>query len=88
MNVYVVSECEWREGGSVIGAAVDRERAEKVGDQSREHFDPVAGWTPWKEEVCPADGSCRWTRSALEADGTVNYVLYQEIVVVPLDGAD
>lgn len=87
MNVYVISDCEYREGATVIGAAVDRERAEKIADRPSDDS-RVVGWSPWKEDVSPSDGSCAWTRDALLADGKIHLSLYQEIVVVPLDGVD
>lgn len=89
VNVYVVSDCEYREGATVIGAAVEWDRAAWIADRPRgEGHDRVVGWSPWKEEVNAAEGSCWWLRDGLLADGTIHPSWYQEIVVVPLDGLD
>lgn len=84
--MYVVSSCWWRDGATVIGAAIDRAGAEQIADRHDEDDSRLAAWAPWKEDVNPAEGSCAWRRDALLADGTVHPSLYQEIVCVPLAG--
>lgn len=87
MNVYVVSLVWWRDGATVIGAGVDRADAETVADRyGLDDHDRVSGWTPWREEVSPSEGSCKWTRDAIGPNGTTHLSLSQEIVVVPLAG--
>jgi hypothetical protein len=88
MNVYVVSNCWWRDGATVIGAAVDRPGAEKIAERYDHDRSDTAGWAPWSEELDPAEGSCTWRRNALSADDRTHPSLYQEIVVVPLAGFD
>lgn len=83
-NVYVVSNCWWRDGATVIGAATDRAGAEQIADRTGDSA--PGGWSPWREAVEP-QGSCTWSRDALNADGTRHASLYQEIVCVPLAGA-
>jgi hypothetical protein len=87
VNVYVVSECEWYRESVVIGAATSRELAERVADRADRDGDLVEQWSPWKEDVNPGEGHCSWFRDALYGDGAPR-PLYQEIVVVPLDGSD
>lgn len=86
MNVYVVSNCHWREGSTVIGAAADRSRAERIADRYDHARSDVTGWSPWTEDIVPAEGSCTWRRDALDVDGGVHMSLFQEIVCMPLDG--
>lgn len=83
-NVYVVSNCWWREGSTVVGAATDRAGAEQIADRAEDSA--PGGWSPWRETVVP-EGSCTWSRDVLEADGSKNGSLYQEIVCVPLASA-
>lgn len=87
MNIYVISNCWWHDGSTVIGAATDRAGAEAIGDRYGEDDPPIATWAPWKEDVSPAYGSCTWRRDALLADGTIHPSLSQEIVCVPLAGS-
>jgi hypothetical protein len=80
--VYVVSNCWWRDGATVIGAATDLDGAEEIADRPDEFGDPVAGWSEWS-----ADGnSWTWRRDALHSDGSPHASLYQEIIRVPLAG--
>lgn len=85
MDVYVVSSCWWRDGATVIGAAVERRGAEAIADRAETDDHRLASWAPWKEEVLPINGQT-WRRDALMADGTTHSSLYQEIVCVPLAG--
>jgi hypothetical protein len=80
MDVYVVSNVWYREGATVIGAAVDLASAEEIA----ERLPPVAGaaWRPWGD--AEVDG--KRTRNALRADGVSAATFYQEIVRVPLAG--
>ena len=84
MNIYVISNCWWRDGSTVIGAATDRAGAEAIGDRYNDDRPRVAAWAPWKEDVSPSEGSCGWQRDALLADGTIHPSLSQEIVCLPL----
>jgi hypothetical protein len=84
MNIYVVSSCWWRDGATVIGAAVERADAERIAERAETDDHRLASWAPWKEEVSPSEGFCTWHRDALMADGTTHASLYQEIVCVPL----
>lgn len=87
MNIYVVSNCWWRDGSTVIGAGADRMSAEVIADRyPLDEHDGVTAWAPWKEDVDPAQGSCTWRRDALVDGGMIHLSLYQEIVVVPLAG--
>lgn len=85
--MYVVSSCWYRNGSTVIGAAMDRAGAKEIADRHDEDDSRLASWSPWKEEVSPAEGSGTWHRDALLADGTIHPSLYQEIVCVPLAGS-
>lgn len=88
MDVYVVSDCWWRDGASVIGASTDRAGAEEIADRRDRYDDPVAPWAPWKEDRSSAERVVAvWRRDALLADGTIHPSLYQEIVCVPLAGS-
>lgn len=89
-KIYVVSSCWWRDGATVIGAAMDRPGAEAIAD--RYENDPygyddaerrVTAWSPWQAES-RTDEPRSWRRDALLSDGTVHTSLYQEIVCVPL----
>lgn len=89
MDIYVVSNCWWRDGATVIGAAITRGDAEVIADRP-DTDEPVSAWDQWTaDDEWTADGeSKRWRRDALMADGTTHSSLYQEIIRLPLAGWD
>jgi hypothetical protein len=85
MDVYVVSNCWWREGQTVIGASTDEAGAIEIADRAehlKDEVPPAAGWKDWERG---AEGTLR--RDALNPDGTTHASLEQEIVCVPLAGS-
>lgn len=79
MDVYVVSNCWWREGSTVIGAGAELTDAEDIADRGTDDDPQFAGWSEWKES-----GPVR-RRDALTATG-MHPSLFQEIARSPLAG--
>lgn len=81
MDVYVVSNCWWRDGATVIGAGAELDDAKEIAN--RPDPDGASSWASWNEDSYRA-GTLR--RDALTASGEIHPSLYQEIVRVSLAG--
>jgi hypothetical protein len=89
MDIYVISNCWYRDGATVIGAGSDLSDAMAIGDRYGSGVVEMVeqGWQGWEPSEPGASGRyARWRREALTADGGVHPSLSQEIVKVPLAG--
>jgi hypothetical protein len=81
--VYVLMNCEWREGAEVAGVGDDLSTAMRLAQRKAEaDRDPtITGWTAWAPaETNGADRVIRWRRDALNTSGEIHVSVYQEIV--------
>ncbi len=88
-DVYVVLNCWWRDGATVIGCGATEADAKAIAERSgrRELALDIGSWESWKPRDADSTGHPHgWSRNALESDGSVHPTLYQEIVRVPLAG--
>lgn len=81
-DVYVLSDCAWRDGSEVVAVFADLDAAMQAADGPELADSQVPGWRPWRQSAMP--GERRWLRDGTRADGSVHPSAYQEIVARPL----
>ena len=78
MDVYVLLDVVWKEGGEVVGVRATLDEAKRLADQHA-RAEKWWGWTEW-EEWTMDEGAGEWSRDRTYADGSTHASDRQQIV--------
>ena len=77
MDVYVLLDAEWKQGGDVVGVRATLAEARRLAD-AHAHANGWAGWTEW-EQWTMDEGAGEWVRDRVYPDDSPRLKAMQRI---------